>query len=370
MRNGDEPRGFGHQIRVSPPAPLSKTQHQSAPALVRKELRTPTTRPVDDTPPLLQHTSRSSRAPPAVSSVAAFARPPSSVNLRATKNATDVPGQVNASSSAENGVSHFVDGSLGANGTPMTPDLGSEEDSDSPSSFLPHYHPQATSSGSHSHGLSSPGLLSRRSNGALLPSRTQQRLDLQRREAMRSATTPTDTDPGDVTLTLRARSASRGRGRTGHDLQKAAQRNYDSACAQLEVVKRYRNPVAEALTRLKEMGILAEKEEKSNLGQKDRPVSRAGSRKSLTINTDGGKTTTSEGNLSAVTTPRHERTPSRGRVRFERQGSHDDIGLSRSHGEDDFDDPELAAEGEETGNAEEALLRRMWESREVYEAVH
>lgn len=60
-----------------------------------------------------------------------------------------------------------------------------------------------------------------------------------------------------------------------------------------------------------------------------------------------------------------------GRVHFQRQGSHDDIGLSRSRGsyEEKEVENEIDHDEEDQGlSAEEALLRRMWESRDVYEA--
>ncbi|KKY24371.1 hypothetical protein UCRPC4_g02481 [Phaeomoniella chlamydospora] len=307
-----------------------------------------------------------------MSSVAAFARPPSSATLhRDVKNAmkgSDPADQTNASSSAENGVSHFVNGSLGAHGTPKTPELASDDDYESPSSFLPHYHPQTPSGATQTQHRSSSGLLNRRANGKTLPSRTQQRLELQRRETMRSSATPSESDPADVPLSLRARSASRVRGRSSQDNFKAAKRDYESASSQLEVIKRFRNPIAEALHRLQEMEVIPDQDDKISNKFKDRPISRAGSRKSLNY-----RTATTEGRTTQGHEDRSEgrekepRVASRGRVRFERQGSHDDIGLSRSHGDEEVDEAE--AEGEDPVSAEEALLRRIWESRDVYEAT-
>jgi hypothetical protein len=66
-----------------------------------------------------------------------------------------------------------------------------------------------------------------------------------------------------------------------------------------------------------------------------------------------------------------------GKVHPRRQGSHDDIGLSRSQGSYDGDgvdgeqgDGPAAGKGglgESGVSAEEEMMRRMWESREVYD---
>lgn len=302
-----------------------------------------------------------------MSSVSAFARPPSSATLNRDGKSEASAAAAPAVGPASVDVSHFVNGSIGANGTPMTPDMGSEDDDyDSPSSFLPHYHPQAPPKSDGGHQRSVSGLLNRPAN-ATLPSRTQQRLELQRRETMRSPSVTQEPDTGDLPLALRTRSGSRGRGRSAGNDAKAARRVYESATSQLEVVKRFRNPVAETLNRLRELGLMQDGSEKASSGIKDRPVSRAGSRKSMPVKSGVDHAQEQESPRNPVYG--HGRPPSRGRVRFQRQGSHDDIGLSRSHRDEETEEggPE-DTEGNAV-SAEEALLRRMWESREVYEAT-
>ena len=353
------------------PSPGSslKHQHKSAASLARKQSTTPN-QPPEDAPTLLRD-ARSARAPPAMSSVAAFARLPSNSNVRGNAHAqtNDQSGLTPATSSIENGVSRFVNGSMGAESTPRTPDLESDEDDDYdlPSSFLPHYHPQAPPGSPHpTTSRSSSSQINRRPNGSTLPSRTQQRLELQRRETMRSSAATPENDPVQGPLALRARSASRGRSRGGQDTAKVAKKDYDSVKAQLEVIKRYRNPMVEALHRLQDLEILPKVEDKNAAGGKSRPVSRAGSRRhSLAKSTTGNVAYHTVGD--GLETNGHDRVPSRGRVRFERQGSHEDIGLSRSDGQE-AEDAEL--DGIENSiHAEEALIRRMWESRAVYETA-
>ena len=369
-RHGQNAGSLDIRRHSSPPIAAIKNQFKSTPSLSRTQQQKSTfVQPAtNDTLPLIQQNPRSARAPPAVSSVSAFARPPSSATLK--KDGAQVVTETGSGTNpASVDVAQFYNGSIGANGTPVTPEMATDDDDyDSPSSFLPHYHPQQSSAVTRGHLRSSSGLLSRPSNGAL-PSRTQQRLELQRREAMRSSSVTQESDGAEGPLVLRTRSRSRGGVRGGID-SKAAMRSYESANSQLEVIKRFRNPVVEALNRLRESGSFPEHSDKGSNVTKDRPMSRAGSRKSQSVKTIGTEKDHLPDNEGRQPTGVGSSRPSsRGRVRFQRQGSHDDIGLSRSHGEEDFEETGLENEDGDDVNAEEALLRRTWESREVYEAT-
>jgi hypothetical protein len=185
---------------------------------------------------------------------------------------------------------------------------------------------------------------------------------------------------------LHSRSGSRGRrDRTtgaGGDA-KAVKRDYEATVKQMGVVRRFRNPVLESLHRLKdlgilppEMGIMPPKGATSTTAAKRPPSRRGLSNASGNSNLHMGGAVTNGVSRSLEEkppSPMASQTSSRGRgasqVRFQRQGSHDDIALSRSRGSyeeqevEDRDDPDEEDPGV---SPEEALLRRMWESREVY----
>ena len=154
---------------------------------------------------------------------------------------------------------------------------------------------------------------------------------------------------------LHSRASSRGRTRSLAEDAKDMAKKYEVASKQLEVVQRFRSPVLDSLKRLKGSGALP-----SDIGVvapaavKSRPQSRRG----LSHATNAGTSPEDKRPTSMSSRP-----PSRGgssRVHFQRQGSHDDIGLSRSRGSDGDHD---ALDGV---TEEEALIRRIWETREVY----
>lgn len=153
---------------------------------------------------------------------------------------------------------------------------------------------------------------------------------------------------------LHSRASSRGRTRSLAEDTKDMAKKYEVATKQLEVVQRFRDPVLDSLRRLRISGVLP-----SDIGvvapavMKSRPQSRRG----LNHATNGAVKSTG-------TSPEDKKpaSMSSGRVQFQRQGSHDEIGLSRSRGSDgDHDAPNDMT-------YEEALVRRIWESREVYDA--
>lgn len=241
------------------------------------------------------------------------------------------------------------------------------------------------------------------------PSRTQQRLDLQRRETMRTSAPTTPTTPllpdghrGSFGAPLRHMSNARGQSR-GHDVVRSdaasitVKQDYDLAEAHLDVVRRFRNPVIEAIGRLKERKLL-------NLGPEFEPApKKPPNRRSWGLKSDlnlaarapTNKTMKVEdindhsSHLSHPDETSTNGTQSRGNSalfaemsgtrRFRRQGSHDDIGLSRSQGSSDriYDGQEedngLPGSAKVAGGSQMAvdaqMMRRIWESREVYETT-
>ena len=339
---------FLHKEKTSSPPVVSlKNNHRSVPNFKSTELA----QQAVQSPAILQQKGRSSRAPPAMSTMVAHAKLGHIQRNNSSRSFTHVshedtvssPTHIEGSSSAEGGVSHFLSTSMPAN---------EGSDDDSTSHFMGNYHPQPSES------PEKPRTLNKS-----LPSRTQQRLELQRREMMRSgAMTPTTPpSPGMAygfgsSAALHSRASSRGRTRSLAEDAKDMAKKYEVASKQLEVVQRFRSPVRDSLKRLKVSGALP-----SDIGVvapaavKSRPQSRRG----LSHATNAGTSPEDRRPASMSSRP-----PSRGgssRVHFQRQGSHDDIGLSRSRGSDGDHD---ALDGV---TEEEALVRRIWESREVYD---
>lgn len=339
---------FIHKEKISSPPVVSlRNNHRSVPNFKSTELA----HQAVQSPAILQQKSRSSRAPPAMSTMVAHAKLGHIQRNNSSRSFTHVghedavlsPTHIEGSSSAEGGVSHFLSTSMPAN---------EGSDDDSTSNFMGNYHPQPSES------PEKPRTLNKS-----LPSRTQQRLELQRREMMRSgAMTPTTPpSPGMAygfgsSAALHSRASSRGRTRSLAEDAKDMAKKYEVASKQLEVVQRFRSPVLDSLKRLKGSGALP-----SDIGVvapaavKSRPQSRRG----LSHATNAGTSPEDKRPTSMSSRP-----PSRGgsgRVHFQRQGSHDDIGLSRSRGSDGDHD---ALDGV---TEEEALIRRIWETREVYD---
>jgi hypothetical protein len=342
---------FPHQDKTSsPPAVLLKNNNRSVPNFKSSELGQQS----KPNPAILQPNGRASRAPPAMSTMVAHARLGQTQRNDSTRSFTHVahedaelsPTHIEGSSSADGGVSHFLS-------TSMPPNDGSEDES--PSNFMGNYHPQPSESPEKARTLNKS-----------LPSRTQQRLELQRREMMRSgAMTPTTPpSPGMAfgfgsSTGLHSRASSRGRTRSLAEDVKDMVKKYEVASKQLEVVHRFRSPVLDSLKRLKASGVLpSDIGVVAPSGSKSRPQSRRGlshmSAKSTGTSPEEGRPQSRPESGGAV-----------GRVQFQRQGSHDDIGLSRSRGSDgEHDGMGVGIDGV---TEEEALMRRMWESREVYD---
>ena len=361
----------------SPPSASLKTNNRSAPNLRRIE-STASHRAPD--PAHLEQNLRSSRAPPAMSTVLAHAartklhRDESTRSFtQSTTEEAESPGKTMngsgraASSSGDGGVSHFL--STSTPDTPQTP-AGQASDDDSTTNFMSNYRPQASES------PEKP-----RMNKARLPhvpSRTQQKLELQRRETMRAgAATPTTPPVSSMgfnlgsSASLHSRSGSRGRNRSAAGDIKAIKQDYETAIKQLTVARRFRNPMLESLNRLKEGGILLGEvgvATSSGMFGKSRPPSRRGLNNMTNMNGSAKTGISRSLEDSKKPSPIPSRSSSRGRaskVQFQvsRQGSHDDIGLTTSAGSPDGVDYE-----EQDGiSPAEALIRRVWESREVYD---
>jgi hypothetical protein len=343
---------FLHKEKTSsPPAVSLRTNNRSLPDFKSTEQAQRSTQ----SPAILQQNPRSSRAPPAMSSVLAHSRPDRIQSNSSSRSFTHVdhadadadtdmgPNHIEGSSSADGGVSHFLSTSNPAN---------EGSDNDFSSNFMGNYHPQPSESPEKPRSLNKS-----------LPSRTQQRLELQRRELMRSgAMTPTTPpSPGMAyglgsSTALHSRTSSRGRMRSLAEDAKDAAKKYEIASKQLEVVQKFRDPVTDSLKRLKASGVLP-----SDIGVvapgaiKSRPQSRRGVSQTTTVKSTG--TSPEDKRPASVSS----RPSSRSRVHFQRQGSHDDIGLSRSRGSDGDHEPVDGI------TEEEALVRRIWESREVYD---
>jgi len=381
QRKPPDPVGLHRDKTSSPPQPSIKNHNHSAPNLRNDADVSPTYPPAD--PALLQHKQRSSRAPPAMSTVSAHVAPSPLTRTDSTKSFTYIShadaSSANAtsaaasgpgggtSSSIDGGVSHFLSSS-----TPSArPNVADEEsDGESSSHFFSNYKPQPSES------PEKPRTLNRARAPPHLPSRTQQKLELQRREAMRAgAATPTTPPASGIGLSfgssvsLQSRSGSRGRGRSLAGEVKAIKQDYDTAVKQLTVVKRFRNPLLESVNRLKDSGVLpADMGVAAPTGalSKSRPPSRRGPGETA-INGNGlVKPTASRSFEEKKSLPLASRSSSRaqsGRVHFQRQSSHDDIEVTPSQG-----GPDEPEDDEQDGiSPEQALIRRIWDSREVYD---
>lgn len=349
----------------SPPSPALPT-NRSLPNLRRDNSSDSQTQ---QNPALLQQNGRASRAPPAMSTVSAIAgasgikRNDSSKSFThvdhsdaASSNATPERAP-QGSSSAERPVSHFLNLTPASTDAPRIDDVSDEESIN----FMTHYKPQPSESPEKQRHLNKSRLAS-------LPSRTQQKLELQRRETMRVGGGPTTPPSSSIglsvgsSLSLHSRSGSRGRNRSLAEEIKAQKVDYEAGIKQLTVVRRFRNPVLESLARMKASGAIP-----ADIGvvTAGNAKSRPQSRRNVTSAPNGPiKNGVSRSLDDKKSSPLASRPTSRGqggRVHFQRQGSHDDIGITPS-----AESPGVADE-EEGMSPEEAIMRRIWNSREVYD---
>ncbi len=363
------------QRTSSPPLPSLRNNNRSAPDLKNKPVISQTQHPPD--PALLQHYTRSSRAPPAMSTVSAHVGPSqigrsdssrsfshlahtdaAALNgnqKTAVKPTPALSGSVSvpvlASSSVEGGVSHFLSTDTPASSFRQA--VLDDSDGDSPSNFLSNYRPQPSESPEKTKTLHKARL-------SQMQSRTQQKLDLQKREISRAgpATPATPLAPGMPSATsLHSRAASRNRNRSLAGEIKAVKKDYDSAVKQLMVVRRFRSPMLESLGRLKEKSTLPQ--DVGNVASRNRPQSRRGpSAPNVNGQPRAGASRSFEEQRSSPLTSRSNSRGRGGRVHFQRQRSHDDIEVTPSQpdGTDGAQDDE------------QDLIRRIWDSREVYDS--
>ena len=323
-------------------------------------------------PDLLQQPRRGSRAPPAMSTVSAVAgltRSESSKSLQPntqseTSSNPATPGVSigEGSASADKAVSRFLkEPSTSSDMKSMIDDASDDESAE----LLNNYKPQPSQSPEKPRHT-------QKARFSSIPSRTQQRLELERREQLRAAGPPA-TPPassnlmgGPSSTSLHSRSGSRGRTRSYIDDSKALKANYATGIRQLTVVRRFRNPMVESFNRLKENGTIP-----AGTGvvtpkttAKNRPPSRRGVQ-SLAPEQNGRVASRSLEEHDKEPSPLASRSSSRGRngrVHFQRHGSPDDIGVTPDGGSLD------GADDDDGLTPDEALMRRLWNSREIYDS--
>ena len=172
---------------------------------------------------------------------------------------------------------------------------------------------------------------------------------------------------------LHSRAGSRSRSRplaTGRTLAgeiKAVKQDYESSVKQLMVVRRFRSPIVESMNRLKETSVLPQDIgviPSGGVASKSRPQSRRGlSATNANGHAKAGMSRSLEDKKSAPLASRSNSSGRGGRVHFQRQSSHDDIEVTPSQGS-----PDGNQDDEQDGlSPEEALIKRLWESREVYQ---
>ncbi|EXJ64146.1 hypothetical protein A1O7_00482 [Cladophialophora yegresii CBS 114405] len=378
------------QRTSSPPQPSLKNKNRSAPNLKNVLVMSQGQNPAD--PALIQQYPRSSRAPPAMSTVSAHVGPSQLVRSDSTRSFTHishadaassnanagttgkhtgvspstVSGPVLTSSSVEGGVSHFLQTDTPASTFRQIVD---ESDGDSPSNFLSNYKPQPSESPEKTKTLHKARI-------SQMQSRTQQKLDLQKREISRAgpATPTAPLAPGmgvpmASATSLHSRAASRNRNRSLAGEIKAVKQDYETAMKQFMVVRRFRSPMIESLNRLKDKNVLPPDigmAASAGTASKSRPPSRRGP-SATTVNghTRVGVSRSFEEQRSSPLASRSNSRGRGGRVHFQRQSSHDDIEVTPSQRNSGLDG---AQDDEQFGlSPEEALVRRIWGSREVYD---
>lgn len=343
--------------------------------------------------------THSAKAPPAMSSISAMAKPSAkdpasrsaSVNLaqESTRRtfSTSNPGlamtpgsQPHAtSSSMEGGVSRFIVSNKTANQASSRTD----SDPNTPSSFLPHYHPQTPPSPNR--GAAKAAASPARPLGVDLPSRTQQKLWLQRTATLNDsppdnhgvakATSSTAMDmaanqvrPGTVTFDVsRGINGGARTGAIGHDNESRQTRKaYEKVALELTAVRRFQSPTGDSFNRLR---TIARASKASALGK---PIKSAPSLPLLQT----GKRPSRLGSSSESKSQLHDPQSSTSEDPATQSESTDAVQATKSFhpshrilstsdeaahgltGEQDTEDyPQV--------NQTDMMIRRMWESREV-----
>ncbi|KAL3460461.1 hypothetical protein BJX64DRAFT_263144 [Aspergillus heterothallicus] len=358
--------------------------------------------------------SHSAKAPPTMSSISATAMPApvdaisrnaSLTNLRSGQDglrrsmssanvaqASTPISQTNAtSSSIEGGVSRFIVNNKVA--TSRT-----DSDPNTPSSFLPHYHPQTPPSPKGTNTRKTRASPSSRQPGAEPHSRTQQKLWLQRTAALNTSppdshgpstsVSPSAMDVAYISGTSRvgpgqydtARALVNGSSRNGGALHQSEAKHirkaYEKTALELTVVRRFQSPTGNSFTRLnailQHQKSAASQEPRSGLGQ---PVKSAPALVLLQrgAKEQNGRPSSQSGSL--------ESRQLIGRKQVDAQTS-----VSQAYIQDPEDPPHLShrllstsdetAHGTTTVEEDQAehsflpseadmMIRRTWESREV-----
>jgi hypothetical protein len=233
--------------------------------------------------------SRISKAPPAMSSISAMGTPTAVDTTRRNESLTNLASSHGAlrqdpsmsttlaqsltpqatSSSIEGGVSRFIiNPQAGAHATPRT-----DSDPNTPSSFLPHYHPQPPPSPERTLSKKTKTTQPPRPPGDGPASRTQQKLWLQRTAAL--TTSPPDShgpqalpqstiDPVFMAASHsrngqydNGRGAVNGSARVGttHESEaKHTRKAYEKTSLELHVVRRFQSPAKNSFYRLHRLG--------------------------------------------------------------------------------------------------------------------
>ncbi|CAG8128804.1 unnamed protein product [Penicillium olsonii] len=350
--------------------------------------------------------SHSAKAPPAMSSISAMVKPETKITNPASRSSASLnlaAGQDNArrtfstasmasmpgshpqatSSSMEGGVSRFILN----NKNSMQASSRTDSDPNTPSSFLPHYHPQTPPSPKS--GAAKSTASSARPRGADLPSRTQQKLWLQRTATLNNSppdshgvaatASPSAIDPSFITATQRpsagAFDAGRGLngdgrvGGAGHDSEtRHIRKAYEKTSLELMVVRRFQSPTAQSFSRLRHIAQARKAAQGPNLGKPVKsapslPLLQQGKRPNPLSSSPASKSQlrghvpTDDPTNSDPTTPSAANPKSN-------DPSHRILSTSAEASRD------LSGENEEEFPANDSamLIRRMWESREV--AIH
>ncbi|EAW11299.1 uncharacterized protein ACLA_089920 [Aspergillus clavatus NRRL 1] len=391
-------------------------QEQEKPPSDFEERKEEVSRVIDHTTDItarLLSPSHSARAPPAMSSISATVKPAPVDTISRNASLTNIAGHDGlrrplssstttlantpgglahgTSSSMEGGVSRFIiNNKTGVHAS----SLGrTDSDPNTPSSFLPHYHPQTPPSpnrGTRRAKASPPS----RPPGAEPPSRTQQKLWLQRTAALN--TSPPDTHGISATVSPAARDpvfvagthgragsavfdAGRalvnGSSRTGGDTEaKHIRKAYEKTALELTVVRRFQSPTGNSFARL--AGILNDSkapassshERTSSLGKpiksapaltqlqqaskQQRDSASPEPRQLLSRKTSDLKNSVSQTYLDDVDDAKSQHPAQR------ILSTSDEAAHGTSATGDDFSTSYLTSESD-------LMIRRMWESREV-----
>ena len=343
---------------------------------------------------------RSSKAPPAMSSISAMVKPDSknlnpaarssaSLNLAAgqdnarrtfsTASMASMPGSHPhaTSSSMEGGVSKFILN----NKNSMQASSRTDSDPNTPSSFLPHYHPQTPPSPNSAAAklTASPA----RPRGADLPSRTQQKLWLQRTATLNnsppdnhgvtaavpsSAIDPTFIAAGHGTYDAGRGLNGDGRAGAGHDSEtRHIRKAYEKTSLELMVVRRFQSPTGQSFARLRHILRANKAAQGSALGKPVKsapslPLLQQGKRHSRLSSSPASKS--QPRNPNPASDPATNEPINTAKAAKSNDPSHRILSTSAEASRD------VSGDNDEEFQINDSamLIRRMWESREV--AIH